>query len=309
MVLLRSRPSTIPSSSSTEHLMTESTRPSTDIPYPCVAETQSLEEERQRPEEERLKLEAEVVEKFDPNGEAPALWPMSEHRKMVGTMMLDNMLYATARLQKHWWVLGSRNEEFGDSEFSPSSSLLCGLERWEAIHEDLLRYSKAVNAYDTWKTSFISTLELEHQSLPPTFQTYGRTLALLECALQKTDDPTTLEILKNLSRRLVASHTAWSQTSISARTDRFHGRKQGVQKRALARRMVMASFAGSMMIAPMLIMVLHRGLYTKLFVTGFFTLGVGLVLAWWMEEGDSRDVMAATAAYAAVLVVFVGTGT
>lgn len=71
----------------------------------------------------------------------------------------------------------------------------------------------------------------------------------------------------------------------------------------------MATFAGSMMIAPMLIMVLHKGLYTKLFVTGLFTLGVGLALAWWLKEGDSRDVMAATAAYAAVLVVFVGTGT
>jgi hypothetical protein len=39
-----------------------------------------------------------------------------------------------------------------------------------------------------------------------------------------------------------------------------------------------------------------------------FTLAIGLILAFWMDEAESKDMIAATAAYAAVLVVFVGSG-
>ncbi|KAF8856623.1 hypothetical protein BDZ45DRAFT_460392 [Acephala macrosclerotiorum] len=113
MVLLRSRPSSLPSSSSTEYLTPDITRPSSQRSRPSSETIDSAAAER-------LKLEQEIIGRYDPGGEAPQLWPMSEHRKMVGTMMLDNMLYATARLQKHWWVLGSRNEEFGESESSIS---------------------------------------------------------------------------------------------------------------------------------------------------------------------------------------------
>jgi hypothetical protein len=45
----------------------------------------------------------EFLEKYD--------LPMSEHRAMMRTMYLDNILYNTARLHKHNWTLLSQNEK------------------------------------------------------------------------------------------------------------------------------------------------------------------------------------------------------
>lgn len=49
-------------------------------------------------------------------------------------------------------------------------------------------------------------------------------------------------------------------------------------------------------------------LVTTLLTTSICTLGIGLILAFWMDNADNKDIIAATAGYAAVLVVFVGTG-
>jgi hypothetical protein len=72
-------------------------------------------------------------------------------------------------------------------------------------------------------------------------------------------------------------------------------------------RLKMALFGGITLIAPMLIMRLHPTLLTELLTTSFFVLVVGIVLAWYMKDADKKDILGATAAYAAVLVVFVGT--
>jgi len=69
----------------------------------------------------------------------------------------------------------------------------------------------------------------------------------------------------------------------------------------------MALFGGLALIFPMLIMVLARpSMFNSLLTTSLFTVAVGVTLAWWMEEADSKDIIGATAAYAAVLMVFVG---
>lgn len=49
--------------------------------------------------------------------------------------------------------------------------------------------------------------------------------------------------------------------------------------------------------------------FSQLLTTSAFTLGIGLILAFWMDDATNKDIIAATAAYAAVLVVFVGSGT
>jgi len=54
-------------------------------------------------------------------------------------------------------------------------------------------------------------------------------------------------------------------------------------------------------------MVLHPGLITALVTTSVFVLVVGVILSTLMTDADPKDVVAATAAYTAVLVVFVGT--
>ena len=57
----------------------------------------------------------------------------------------------------------------------------------------------------------------------------------------------------------------------------------------------------------MLIMVLHKTLVTTLLTTSLFVLAVSLTLALFMQDAERKDIIGATAAYAAVLVVFVGT--
>ena len=76
---------------------------------------------------------------------------------------------------------------------------------------------------------------------------------------------------------------------------------------ALLNRVKMALFGGLVVVAPMLIMTLHRTLLTTLLTTSLFVLAVGLVLAWSMDSAEPKDILTATAAYAAILVVFVGT--
>ena len=79
------------------------------------------------------------------------------------------------------------------------------------------------------------------------------------------------------------------------------------QTKGFVSRFRMALFGGCSLIAPMLIMRLHPTLVTELVTTSVFILAVSIILAWYMRDAHKRDILAATATYAAVLVVFVGT--
>jgi hypothetical protein len=72
-------------------------------------------------------------------------------------------------------------------------------------------------------------------------------------------------------------------------------------------RLTMAIFGAVALLAPMLIMTLHPTKLTALLTTTIFVLVVAIILAAMMGTAENKDVIAATAAYAAVLVVFVGT--
>jgi len=72
-------------------------------------------------------------------------------------------------------------------------------------------------------------------------------------------------------------------------------------------RLSFALFGGLALIAPMLIMTLHQTKLTVFLTTSIFGVAVALVLALFMEGTQNKDIVAATAAYAAVLVVFIGT--
>lgn len=73
-------------------------------------------------------------------------------------------------------------------------------------------------------------------------------------------------------------------------------------------RLIMAIFGGLALVAPMLIMTLHPTRLTLLLTTSSFVFTVGVVLAWSMDTAEPKDIIGATAAYAAVLVIFVGSG-
>ena len=87
------------------------------------------------------------------------------------------------------------------------------------------------------------------------------------------------------------------------------GREERSQKNALTQRIIMALFGGIALIGPMLIMTLHQSRNTSLITASVATFLFALVMAFAARDSAGKDVLAITAAYAAVLVVFVGTST
>jgi hypothetical protein len=69
----------------------------------------------------------------------------------------------------------------------------------------------------------------------------------------------------------------------------------------------MAVLGGVFLLVPMWLMVLHRTRYTALVSTTVFVAFFGLVMVRFLEK--EMEVLSVTAAYAAVLVVFVGLNT
>ncbi|KAH8791190.1 hypothetical protein BGZ57DRAFT_875647 [Hyaloscypha finlandica] len=240
------------------------------------------------------------LDKYDPGEMAipiPQISDMNLHRRMVRTFYLDNLLWATARLQRHVWVAASEAEVYKD---------LWTAERRDRLHEDLLRYTQAVKSFEYWKTSMMQTVDLV---MPPNYDTYGRTLAMLECASHHESDPSALATIKSISNTLFKDLADFSRTQAPAHLQRAECLNAKRRKRGLLNRMAMSTFGGLTLIVPMLIMVLDPRKLVSVVTTSVFTLAVGLILAIWMDEAESKDMIAATAAYAAVLVVFVGAGT
>lgn len=71
-------------------------------------------------------------------------------------------------------------------------------------------------------------------------------------------------------------------------------------------RFLVAILTGLSLIAPMLFMKLYDNLIAQLVTASAAVLILGSILAY-LEEMQKKDVVAGTAAYAAVLVVFIGT--
>lgn len=82
--------------------------------------------------------------------------------------------------------------------------------------------------------------------------------------------------------------------------------KQNQCKRALLSRALAALVGGLAVVVPMLIMVLHPTKATAIWTSSCFVVVVALCLAFLMTDSQPKDVVACTAAYAAVLIVFVG---
>ncbi|KAE9371830.1 hypothetical protein N431DRAFT_492117 [Stipitochalara longipes BDJ] len=76
---------------------------------------------------------------------------------------------------------------------------------------------------------------------------------------------------------------------------------------AFHQRVGAAVVGGIFLIGPMWLMVLHKTRYTALISTTVFVTAFGLMMALFLDQ--KMDVLSSTAAYAAVLVVFVGLNT
>lgn len=81
-----------------------------------------------------------------------------------------------------------------------------------------------------------------------------------------------------------------------------------VRGRSFLERMTFALVGGLVLLAPMLIMRLHPDLPTVILTTSAFVVVVGILLAARLPNAEPKDIVGASAAYAAVLVVFVGQG-
>lgn len=135
----------------------------------------------------------------------------------------------------------------------------------------------------------------------------GEDLAILERA-EHLDNLSEGYELPGMRNRIVGKY------SLQAARTRQHSwmlsRKAAGRKRSLfILRLAIALFGGFTLVAPMLIMAWHPTRLTALLTTSLLLFAVAVALAWWMEDAQNKDIIAATAAYAAVLVVFVGAGT
>ncbi|CZR51287.1 uncharacterized protein PAC_01162 [Phialocephala subalpina] len=136
---------------------------------------------------------------------------------------------------------------------------------------------------------------------------YSLGLAMLESA----ED---LGLLLPEHRAAILAKISWDLALVGA-SDSFlksywkkRDEKQEEKQKFLGR-LFMALFGGLALIIPMLIMTLHPGKVTSLTTTSVFVVAVAVALSYFMKDAQSKDIVGATAAYAAVLVVFVGTGT
>lgn len=84
-------------------------------------------------------------------------------------------------------------------------------------------------------------------------------------------------------------------------------REAKMQKQAFSERIWMGALGGVAVIGPMLLMSLHRTLTTSLVTSSVATVLFTLVLALRARNLKGQEVLGAVAAYAAVLVVFIGT--
>lgn len=82
---------------------------------------------------------------------------------------------------------------------------------------------------------------------------------------------------------------------------------QETKLRAFSVRLAMAAIGWAFIVGPILVMVLHNSRTTALCTTSVCVFAFGVLVARALEK--PFDVLSATAAYAAVLVVFVGTTT
>lgn len=91
------------------------------------------------------------LEKYDPGELAypvPPLSDMNLHRRIVRTLYHDNLLAATARLQRHIWFAASQKDVYRKRMWrilklrrKKLILVVCTDNRRDRLHEDLQRYS------------------------------------------------------------------------------------------------------------------------------------------------------------------------
>lgn len=111
----------------------------------------------------------------------------------------------------------------------------------------------------------------------------------------------------NLGPSLVVDFMKGSCGDLGFRELDQQGRVRRAERQALTQRILMGVFGGIALICPVLVMVLYPSRNTNLITVSVATIVFAFLLAIGASDGTGKDVLAATAAYTAVLVVFFGT--
>ncbi|KAH8160916.1 hypothetical protein CIB48_g7326 [Xylaria polymorpha] len=110
---------------------------------------------------------------------------------------------------------------------------------------------------------------------------------------------------KDITGKSIPVDTPWEHTGepIGGTRNYMMAKSENAEFR---KRIAIAAVAGFFLLGPMWLMVLHNTLYTCLVSTTISVTVFGFILAYSLDS--PKEVMSGTAAYAAVLVVFVGVG-
>ena len=162
---------------------------------------------------------------------------------------------------------------------------------------------KILNKSKVWK--FLSQSKIANMFTDYMDQSYLRYTALVTGAigilLQEKQDGISPSLVLHSMENIVGN--------LGFRELDQRGRVERSQKQAFTQRVIMALSGGAALIGPMLIMTLHPSKKTSLITVSVATSIFALVFALVARDSAGKDVLGITAAYAAVLVVFVGTST
>ncbi|KAI1753610.1 hypothetical protein F4782DRAFT_82845 [Xylaria castorea] len=162
-------------------------------------------------------------------------------------------------------------------------------ENWE---NDLETYIKAVQDYD----HMTSHSKLPRDPFYVTGERYVDAYVLHSLLGDAAKDITGEPILVNAPWETTEEPIGGTRNEMTAKSESANFKK----------RIAIAAVAGFFLIGPMWLMVLHNTLYTCLVSTTVSVTVFGIILACSLDS--PKEVMSGTAAYAAILVVFVGVG-
>ncbi|KAF4449364.1 lysyl oxidase-like protein 2 3 4 [Fusarium austroafricanum] len=218
-----------------------------------------------------------------------------------------NILSCRSRVLRHL----EADPSLGDDEFS------------DQVFQDLSRYSSASRDYRAFRTDegylFPSDRMDRIIGAMVMLEERRRDLEGLRKSSEKSE--TTMEATEDLGETSMKvkelmeeidelrSHLNEEfQEAVLSITSGITDANKAKERKALWSRLIMALVGGFALIGPMLIMVLHPTKLTSLLTTSIFTFAAAVCLAVFMKDSEPKDVIGFTAAYAAVLVVFIGTG-
>ncbi|PMD45885.1 hypothetical protein L207DRAFT_576767 [Hyaloscypha variabilis F] len=231
---------------------------------------------------------------------------MKPTEQILGAMHLRNFHYLKRRVLRHHLIIHGVNDYTISDEARNLCSAMCGPERLDMVRDDLVHYCTALQNYKLWKEDCLDPI------IPPAtgFERHGGTLAIVECT--EFQENGLLRTQRGIDWKTVVDGYIYPGPKMMRKTTTkihsAHIESTGKAEKLghFLSRLAMAMFGGLALIAPMFIMSLHQTRLTALLTTSMFVIAVGAILAWWMDEAKSQEIVAATAAYAAVLVVFVG---